>query len=373
MDVSIPERNAKRVVDARDLIVTPGLIDFHVHVYEGVSHYGVDVDATCLERGVTTVVDAGSAGAETFPGFLAYVIGHARTRILAYLNISAIGMVGSQAGELEDLGYSDVDAAVNVVNQNRDVILGIKARMESQVHRNQGYAVLERAREASATAHVPIMFHIGDTHPPLSHLLKASRSGDVITHCFHSRPGGILDGRGQLLPEAADAAARGVVFDIGHGRGSFSYDVARKALDQGLRPDTISTDLHAYNVDGPVYDLLTTMSKFLHLGFPLSEVVYRSSTRPAELMGLSDRLGTLRPGAAADVTLLELREGPVPLSDAGWDVPVETVTGQQLLVPAGVVRDGAYRALNRKAPPHVAWSGRPRHLSEASEDPEDGP
>jgi dihydroorotase len=351
LERSVPESSAQRVVKAHGLIVTPGLIDFHVHVYEGVSHYGVNADSHCLSRGVTTVVDAGSAGAETFPGLLEYIVRPARTRILAYLNISALGMIGRSVGELEDLRYVDVDAALDVIEENRDVILGIKARMEPEVHGDNGYAVLGLAREASEAARVPLMFHIGDTHPPLPQILETSQPGDVITHCYHSRPGGILDARGRLLPEVVDAAARGVVFDVGHGRGSFSFEVARRALDQGLEPDTISTDLHSYNVGGPVHDLVTTMSKFLHLGLPLSDVIYRSSTRPAEMIGMGDRLGTLRPGALADVTLLELRQAPVQLSDAGWNVPVETITADQFLAPVGVIRDGELSFLTKSDSP----------------------
>jgi dihydroorotase len=202
-----------------------------------------------------------------------------------------------------------------------------------------GYEVLRLARETSDAAGLPLMIHIGDTFPPLREILAEARAGDVVTHCFHDRPGGILDEAGRVLPEVRAAAERGVVFDVGHGRGSFSYRVARQALAQDLPPGTISSDLHAHNVRGPVYDLATTMSKFLYLGLSLREVIEKTTLAPARSVRLEDQIGTLRPGACADVSLFELREGPVELTDAG-ERGRETVTAEQALVPAGAVRGG---------------------------------
>jgi dihydroorotase len=357
LENDIPAAEAQKVLDARGLLVTPGLIDIHVHVYEGVSHFGINADATCLNKGVTTAVDTGSSGAGTFPGFRKYIIEVSRTRVLAYLNLSVLGMITECAGELQDLRYADTDAALEIIDSNRDVILGIKVRMEPDFIGENGYEVLKLARATSEAAGLPIMFHIGNTHPPLPDILKETRSGDVITHCFHSRPGGILDDEMRLLPEVVGAVRRGVNFDIGHGRGSFSFEVARRALAQDFPPGTISSDLHAHNVMGPVYDLATTMSKFLYLGLSLNDVIEMSSTRPASVIRMADQLGTLRPGALADVTLLELREEPVELTDAGWDVPVETVTAEQLLVPVGAVRGGELVFFDRQKTGHTHQPG----------------
>jgi dihydroorotase len=335
----LPEHEARRVLDARGRIVTPGLIDVHGHIYEGVSHYGINADRTCLQRGVTTVVDAGCAGAQTFPGLRKYIIEVSRTRILAYLNLSVLGMITERAGELEDLRFADTKAALRLLEANRDVLLGIKVRMEPAMLGQNGREVLRLARETSDAAGMPLMIHIGDTSPPLPEILAAARAGDVVTHCFHDRPGGILDEAGRVLPSVRDAVRRGVNFDVGHGRGSFSFQVARQALAQDLLPGTISTDLHIYNVDGPVYDMATTMSKVLHLGLSLPQVVEMTTAVPARSVRRADELGTLRPGACADVTLLELRAGPVALTDAG-ERQRETVTADQALVPAGVVRGG---------------------------------
>jgi dihydroorotase len=330
---------ARTVIEARGLVVTPGLIDAHVHIYEGVSHYGINADATCLSTGVTTVVDAGCAGAQTFPGLRKFIIDVSQTRILAYLNLSAMGMLSEHAGELEDMRYADTAFALRTLEANRDVLLGIKVRMEPAMLGQNGYAVLKLARETSDAAGLPLMIHIGDTSPPLPEILAEARAGDVVTHCFHDRPGGILDEGGRVLPSVRAAAERGVMFDVGHGRGSFSFRVAAQALAQDFPPAMISTDLHIYNVHGPVFDLATTMSKFLHLGLSLPQVVEMTTANPARSVRMENEIGTLRAGACADVTLLEWREGPVQLTDAG-EAARETVTAQGALIPAGVVRGG---------------------------------
>lgn len=206
---SIPVNQARRAVDARGLIVTPGLIYVHVHIYEGVSHCGINADATCLRKGVTTVVDAGSSGAQTFPGLRKYIIEVSQTRILAYLNLSMLGMISECAGELEDLRYADTKAALRTIEANRGVLLGIKVRMEPAMLGKNGHQVLKLARETSA-AGLPLMIHIGDTSPPLPEILAETRAGDVVAHCYHDRPGGILDENGRVLPEVRAAAGRGV-------------------------------------------------------------------------------------------------------------------------------------------------------------------
>jgi len=336
---AIHESEARRVVDARGLIVTPGLIDVHVHIYEGVSHYGINADTTCLRKGVTTVVDAGSSGAQTFPGLRKYIIDVSQTRILAYLNLSVMGMLSECAGELEDLRYADTQAALRTIEANRDVLLGIKVRMEPAMLGQNGYEVLKLARETSDAARLPLMIHIGDTFPPLPEILAETRAGDVVTHCFHDRPGGILDDDGRVLPSVQAAAERGVFFDVGHGRGSFAFQVARRALAQELLPGTISSDLHVYNVNGPVFDLATTMTKFLYLGLPLNKVIELATVNPARSVRRENEIGALRPGACGDVTLIELRPGPISLTDAS-ERGRETVTADQALIPAGVVRAG---------------------------------
>jgi dihydroorotase len=324
------------VLDATGHLVTPGLIDIHVHVYPGVSHYGVLPDAACLARGVTTACDAGSAGADTFDGLRRYVIDVSETRVLAYLNISAIGMVSPLDNELEDLRHASPERAVGVVERHGDVIQGIKVRLSRRHVGRNGLEPLRLARKAAEAVGMPIMIHVGDTDPSLGEILAELRPRDIVTHCFHGRPHGILDKTGTVLPEVQEAARKGIVFDVGHGVGSFSFEVARAALRQGLAPATISSDLHHYNVNGPVFDLATTMSKFLFLGLPLTEVLAKTTSVPAGLLGLDDRLGAIREGYLADITIFRLAEGEFRFEDS----MKEQVVGRQKLESVAVIRRG---------------------------------
>jgi dihydroorotase len=331
-------RPGEEVVDARDRLVLPGLIDLHVHVFWGASHYGIEPDPHCLGTGTTTVVDAGSAGAHTFAAFRRYVIDVSATRIVPFLNIGATGMVSPDVGELEEIRHIDRAAALRTIEAHRDLIRGVKVRLSRDLVGANARVALKTARETGEAAGLPIMVHVGDTPVPLAEILDELRPGDVITHCYHGREEGILDARGMVIQAARRAAARGVLFDVGHGKGSFSFRVARQALSQGFRPGTISSDLHVYNLDGPVFDLATTMSKFLHLGLSLDEVVALTTAAPAQVIGHDRALGTLRPGAAGDVTLLALREELSTLEDSVGE-PVE---GTQRLVPSGAVRAGRW-------------------------------
>jgi dihydroorotase len=243
-------------------------------------------------------------------------------------------------GELFEIRYADTKFALETLEANRDVLLGVKVRMETDMVGENGYEALKRGREVSDAAALPLMIHIGNTLPPLPKILAETRAGDVITHCFHDRPGGVLDDEGRVIPEARSAVARGVYFDVGHGRGSFSFRVARQALGQDLLPSTISSDVHTHNYRGPVYDLATTMSKFLYLGLSLPQVIEMTTAIPARSIRMQDRIGTLRPGAYSDVTLLQLIEGPILLTDASKSTGRVTVTAEQVLVPAGVVKNG---------------------------------
>jgi dihydroorotase len=331
-------RPGEEVIDARDRLVLPGLIDLHVHVFWGASHYGIEPDPHCLGTGTTTVVDAGSAGAHTFAAFRRYVIDVSATRIVPFLNIGATGMVSPAVGELEEVRHIDRAAALRTIEAHRDLIRGIKVRLSRDLVGANARVALKTAREAGEAAGLPIMIHVGDTPTPLTEILSELRPGDVITHCYHGREEGILDGRGAVTQAARHAAARGVLFDVGHGKGSFSFQVARRALAQGFRPGTISSDLHVYNLNGPVFDLATTMSKFLHLGLSLEDVVAMTTGAPAQVIGHEGALGTLRPGAAGDVTLLAVREGEVTFEDAMG----ERLEGTRRLVPSGAVRAGRW-------------------------------
>jgi dihydroorotase len=350
----------RQVVDATGLIVTPGLVDLHTHGFWGVPPLGIEPDPHFLRRGVTTAVDAGSAGASTFPAFRRYIIDVSATRIVALLNISQIGMARDRGdpdqvvGELEDLRWARVDRAIEIARAHADVIVGIKVRLSAGIvgpGADDCVEALRRSREAAEAIGKPVMAHIGGTPAPLDQLLPMMSAGDIVTHVFHGGQEGVLDERGRVRTSVLHAVDRGVGFDVGHGAGSFSFGVARRGLEQGLIPATISSDLHAYNVDGPVYDLVTTASKFLHLGMPLEDVLPRITAAPARAIGMLDRVGTLAPGAEADVTLLRMAEGEFQLSDARRQVE----TASRRLEAVSVVRAGQVWpcTVAPAAPPHT--------------------
>ena len=335
----LPRGDAKKVIDAAGLVVTPGLIDVHVHVYDGVAPLGIAADPNCVAKGVTTVLDAGSAGAHTFPGFLKHVVTVADTRVFALLNISVIGQASFSLddpyGELLDLRYASPKSAIRVIEEHRDVILGVKVRLSREIAGENDLKALSLAKEAAAAAGLPVMVHIGNTHAPLQTILAMLGTGDVVTHTFHGRENGILGANGRVLNEVRAAAARGVLFDVGHGGGSFSFEVAEKALRQEIVPGTISSDLHRWSME-PVHDLATTLSKFLHLGLSLEQVIERATANPASAFGFPSGLGTLREGAEADVALFSILHGDFVFTDAQG----KTRVGHRKLVASATIKAG---------------------------------
>lgn len=335
----LPARESREVVDARGLIVTPGLIDLHVHVFYGVSHFGIEPDPTCLARGATTVVDAGSAGADNFPGFRKFVIDVSDTRILAQLNVSTQGMLTREIGEFHIPEYADVGKTCAMIEQHRDLILGVKVRLtkNSIVSEHSGMIPLHRAREAADAAGLPIMVHPQDAWcNSLDDILSVMGKGDILTHCFHGMACGILE-KGRIRDSVHSAIERGVILDVGHGAGSFSWGVVETALDQGALPTSISSDLHIYNVDGPVYDLANVLSKFLYLGMSIEDTIAKVTSVPAEIVRMQGEIGTLTAGAWGDAVLFDLREGEFQLKDSHGHVR----TGSQTLEPVTVVKSGA--------------------------------
>lgn len=335
----LPRSQALEVIDCPEHLVAPGMIDLHVHVFWGVSHYGIEPDPHCVARGVTTAVDAGSAGADTFPGFRKYVIEVSATRLFAQLNISSQGMLTREIGELENLQYANVPKAVDMVEKHRDVILGIKVRLSKQriVSEAVGIRPLHLAREAADTVGLPIMVHPQEAWcDSIDEILGVMRERDILTHCFHGKEVGILDGNGNVRKSVREAMERGVIFDVGHGLGSFRWDIAERAILQNFQPQTISSDLHFHNVNGPVYDLATTVSKFLHLGLSIEDALYKVTATPALALRMSNQIGTLKVGTWGDAVVFKLEEGNFELFDAHGQMRI----GRQRLVPTMVVRAG---------------------------------
>ena len=332
---SLSEGDAPEVIDATGLIVTPGLIDLHVHVFPGVSHFGIEPDHSNIGKGVTTAVDAGSAGALTFPFFRKHIIGMADTRLYSLLNISSTGMISPKVGELEDIRLADVEAAVATGRTNRDLIVGIKARLSRTTAGENDVAALERALEAAAALGVFVMIHVGGTRSPMEKLVNMLRPGDVVTHSYHGNDFGILDDAGRVIEGIREAQRKGVVFDVGHGAGSFSFDVAEKALSQGFDPGNISSDIHIYNIAGPVFDQVTTISKFMWLGMSLEDVVRLTTESTARIIG-ADGLGSLKPGSVGDAPIMRRDEGKFVLTDSVG----RSVTANEKLNHVQTIRSG---------------------------------
>jgi len=336
VEESLSTVDARDVIDASGLLVAPGLVDLHVHVFSGVAELAIDADPACVERGTTTVVDAGSAGSNTIDAFVQYNIAESATRTLAFLNISGMGQLDLEIGELEDLRWARVDRAVDAGRRHTGHVVGIKVRLSSELAGPNAATGLDRSLEAADQLNLPVMIHIGNTDEELGAYLDKLRAGDIVTHAFTGRPPGILDSNGTVIEEAIDARARGVLFDVGHGAGSFSFAIAEQAAEHGFLPDTISSDLHRLNVGGPVFDLATTLSKYLYLGLSIDDVIAMATTRPAAAIGWGGRLGTLQVGCEADIALLRMEEGPVTLVDARGQMR----TGNLLLRPQMTIRAG---------------------------------
>lgn len=337
---NIPESEALHVLRAHGKIVTPGLIDMHVHVYDGVAPLSIPCDPNHIAKGVTTVVDAGSAGANTFPGFRKYVINQADTRVKAMLNISVIGQStlsrDNEWGELLELRFANPKLTAATIERHRDVIMGVKIRLTENIAGQHDLKALGMAREAADAVKLPLMVHIGGSFSPIKDIMAMLKKGDVVTHSFRGGDGGIIDDNGRILPSVHQALARGVHLDIGHGAGSFSFDTAEHVLEQDVLPGTISSDVHQWNVNGPVFDLATTLSKFLQLGLTLDQVIERATKNPSMIHGQLNGLGTLKVGAEADVAVFDLDEGDFVFTDALG----ATRVGHQLLRPVATVKGG---------------------------------
>ncbi|MGO4125305.1 amidohydrolase/deacetylase family metallohydrolase [Inquilinus sp. YAF38] len=329
------------VRDVSGLIVTPGLIDLHTHVYWGGTSLGIDAEDFARTSGVTTCVDTGSAGPGNFPGFRKHVIEPSQIRILVYLHVSFAGIFAFServmVGESHDIRLMAARDAVEVAEANRDVIIGIKVRIGRIASGPAGIAPLDVALQVADETGLPLMVHIDEPPPSYEAVVDRLRPGDVLTHCFRPFPNSPVTRDGTIKPEVLAARQRGVLFDIGHGKGSFGWKTARTMLDHGFKPDTISSDVHALCINGPAYDQVTTLSKFLALGMPLDEVIAASTVNAAKALNRPE-LGTFKPGSVGDASILSLKDGAFPLED----VRGEIVTADRRIFAEGVVVNGRW-------------------------------
>ncbi len=325
---------AAETIDARGKLVVPGLIDIHTHV--GRVNDGAKL---CLADGVTGFIDAGSQGADRINEIIANVKSAPQPgRVL--VNIGRAGILPE--GDTMDVSRADVSAARDAISRNREVIVGIKARLSRDVAGPNDYEVLRRAEEASSSFKLPVMIHMGQTTSPLSKLFPLLKAGDIVTHMFAPPPNSIVDDKGHILPEVLAARRRGVWFDLGNGRtGHLRWDIAEQVLKAGFLPDTFSTDWTPEGRTAQVIDFPNVMSKFLMLGMPLDQVIARATANPARVFKIFNGRGTLKPGAPADVAVLELREGKFEFVDNYQN----TRMGNQRLSPAATVLNGVKVAM----------------------------
>lgn len=343
---ALPREAAREVVDAGGKLITPGLVDVHTHVHPGATYWGIDPDPVAWYTGVTTWVDAGSAGAYAVESLRAAVRDY-RVRVAALLNISAVGLTAPD-GESRELANCDVELAAATLAANRDLFAGVKVRMDGKAVGANGLEPLRRAVEAAAACDVPVMVHIGVAPPAVDEVLALLRPGDIVTHCASGLAGGMLD-QGALSPAVIEAHAAGVLFDLGHGSGGFAFDVLEAQLKAGVVPYTISSDLHARCLYGPVFDLPTTMTKLLAAGLPLEQVVASATAHPARALGLAGGAGTLAVGAPADLAVFALEEGRFELVDSHQ---------QRRLSDRRLVNEATYLA-GRQLPPLLPAAPKP--------------
>jgi dihydroorotase len=367
VDANIPAESAARVIDATGQYVTPGLVDLHTHVYHSVTYWGIQADPVAARSGVTTWLDVGSSGAFNVQGFREFIAKPAMARLYALLNISTIGLTAS-TWELSNLNYCDVDLCVKLTNLNRDLILGVKVRIDHNTTSGTGIEPLRRGREASEKLDLPMMVHIGYGPPTITEVLPFLRPGDILTHCFTGGNMKIIDNAGKLLDDAKRVWDAGVVMDVGHGGGSFSFDTAEKLIKQGYKPDVISSDIHQHSVNGPLFDMPTCLSKFLAIGMSFEDVIRAATIRPAQVMGMANEIGTLKVGALADVALFTLEKGEFPL----YDVHMETRTGSELIRNTLTLVNGREMPRMPDGPmaPWMSLSDRQQEILDRGHDPE---
>ena len=339
----IDPSGASRVINVDGNIVIPGMIDLHTHVYEGINQNGINPDLAGVRSGVTTVLDAGSAGCYTFGGFPRYVVPRAKTNIFCMLHISRVGLsYQPDTSRREDI---DVEETVSVIQANRPLIQGVKIRAVGPGVPRMGVEMVRLAKQAATEGGVRLMVHIGDrsiaggdgSEPTITRqLLPLLDKGDIITHLFSGNPGRIIGDDGKVIPEIMESQARGVFLDTAHGRQNFSFDVAKAALDQGVNPRSISTDMTPPGRMNTVHSMTEMLARFMALGFSLEDVIRMTTANPAQALGMEDTLGSLAVGRPADISVLKVETGDWLFHDTEGN----TLRGDKALVPVVTIKDG---------------------------------
>jgi dihydroorotase len=335
IEPDISASSAAQVLDAKGTMVTPGLVDLHTHCYHGGTGLGIDPDPVGARSGATTWVDAGSFGADQMEGFRKFIVSPAKVRVYGYVFLYS----SMRNPDVDPVKYvrSGLKRTGERAVANRDIILGVKFQVGSNMNGRYSLEFLKLARELCDNFNLPLMAHISFAPPTTDEVMALMKPGDIVTHALNGHTLGIVEKEtGRIKPSVLEARQRGVLFDVGHGLGSFNFPAAKQIIDAGFLPDTISTDIYNLNVKGPVYDMPTTMAKMLHLGMTFDDVLLRSTAKPAQVVNRVPKLGTLEVGAPADLALLVLEDGEFPLVDSQRN----TVTAKQRVVCRGTVCRG---------------------------------
>ncbi|TIS88130.1 amidohydrolase/deacetylase family metallohydrolase [Mesorhizobium sp.] len=336
-----------KMLEANGAFLSPGWTDLHVHVWYGGTDISLRPQQCGAARGVTTMVDAGSAGEANFHGFREFIMEPARENIYAFLNIGSIGLVAcNRVSELIDMRSIDIDRTIATVEANRDVIVGLKVRASHVITGGWDLTPVRLAKKLGRILKLPLMVHVGEPPPLYDDVLSLLSEGDIVTHCFNGKAGGSIIEDDDLYRLAEDAAQRGIVLDVGHGGASFSFDVAKAALERGLPPKTISTDLHNRSLDGAVWDMATTMSKLLSLGMAFEDVVAASTTAPRRAIRLPCD-GLLEKGRPAEFTLFDLVDADLTVKDSQG----ATSTLHRLFEPRHAILGAEAIVAHRHLPP----------------------
>lgn len=335
---SVDPAPGDHLVDCAGAFVTPALTDIHTHIYWGATALGVKPEKVARRSGTGVFVDAGSAGAANIEGLKAFIFEPSPFHGFAFLNISFPGIFGFSAdlmvGEAEDLRLLNKQACLAAVERHADIIVGIKVRAGRLAAGENGGKALELALEVAEAARLPLMCHVDFEPPTIDTILSSLRSGDILTHCCRPEPNAPVD-EGHVREAAWKARERDVRFDVGHGFGGFSFATCRTMLAEGFAPDLISSDIHCLSVDGPAFDVLTTLNKLVALGVDMPTAIASATAKPAAAIGHSE-LGRIRVGEPTSLAILRKSGQPVSLKDA----PGETLVAEEPLVCDGLVVGG---------------------------------
>lgn len=309
----IPESDEYKIVNVEGRLVSPGFIDIHVHCYPSEKTNGVFPDELGIKKGVTTIVDAGTAGGETIEDFVENIIKKSKTRVYSLLNISYMGL--KIKSELSDMNNIKKEKIKKAIDRYSDIIVGLKARASGSVVKENGIKPIVEGKKIASEFGLPLVVHVGNSPPIVEEVLNLLDKGDIVTHCYNNKENGIVR-NGKVIPERKIAAERGVFFDVGHGSESFSFDVAEQGLKCGFEADIISTDIYCKNIITPVGSLENTINKMFYLGIPLERCIEKVTATPAKALKLKG-LGELKEGAIGDLTIFDIVEnGNLELEDS---------------------------------------------------------